>query len=43
MQKGLAVLFFALVGPRQISETVSTFQGLSVKLTPEEIAWLNLE
>ena len=34
---------FALVGPRQISETVSTCQGLSVTLTPEEINWLNLE
>jgi aryl-alcohol dehydrogenase-like predicted oxidoreductase len=34
---------FALVGPRQISETVSTLRGLSVALTPEEIAWLNLE
>jgi aryl-alcohol dehydrogenase-like predicted oxidoreductase len=34
---------FALVGPRQISETVSTFQGLPVTLTPEEINWLNLE
>jgi predicted dehydrogenase/diketogulonate reductase-like aldo/keto reductase len=34
---------FALVGPRTIAETVSTFQGLSVSLTPEEVAWLNLE
>ena len=34
---------FALVGPRQISETASTCRGLSVKLTPEEIKWLNLE
>jgi aryl-alcohol dehydrogenase-like predicted oxidoreductase len=34
---------FALIGPRQISETVSTFQGLSVTLTPEELRWLNLE
>jgi predicted dehydrogenase/aryl-alcohol dehydrogenase-like predicted oxidoreductase len=34
---------FALVGPRIISETVSTFQGLPVKLTPEELRWLNLE
>jgi predicted dehydrogenase/diketogulonate reductase-like aldo/keto reductase len=34
---------FALVGPRQVSETASTFQGLSVTLTPEEINWLNLE
>jgi aryl-alcohol dehydrogenase-like predicted oxidoreductase len=34
---------FALVGPRIISETVSTFQGLGVTLTPEELRWLNLE
>ena len=34
---------FALVGPRRISETVSTFDGLPVTLTPEEINWLNLE
>jgi aryl-alcohol dehydrogenase-like predicted oxidoreductase len=34
---------FALVGPRLISETVSTCGGLSVNLTPEEIKWLNLE
>ncbi len=34
---------FALVGPRTIAETVSTFDGLSVTLTPEEVAWLNLE
>jgi aryl-alcohol dehydrogenase-like predicted oxidoreductase len=34
---------FALIGPRRISETVSTFAGLSVTLTPEEVRWLNLE
>ena len=34
---------FALVGPPLISETVNTFQGLTVALTPEEIRWLNLE
>jgi predicted dehydrogenase/diketogulonate reductase-like aldo/keto reductase len=34
---------FALVGPRTIAETASTCQGLSVALTPEELAWLNLE
>ena len=34
---------FALIGPRQISETVSTLGGLPVKLTPEELRWLNLE
>jgi predicted dehydrogenase/aryl-alcohol dehydrogenase-like predicted oxidoreductase len=34
---------FALVGPRTIAETASTFQGLFVTLTPEELRWLNLE
>jgi predicted dehydrogenase/aryl-alcohol dehydrogenase-like predicted oxidoreductase len=34
---------FALIGPRIIAETVSTFRGLTVKLTPEELSWLNLE
>jgi predicted dehydrogenase/aryl-alcohol dehydrogenase-like predicted oxidoreductase len=34
---------FALVGPRQVSETVSSLQSLSVTLTPEELKWLNLE
>ena len=34
---------FALIGPRQLSETVSTFKALSITLTPEEVAWLNLE
>jgi predicted dehydrogenase/aryl-alcohol dehydrogenase-like predicted oxidoreductase len=34
---------FALIGPRLISETVSSLRGLSVTLTPEEIRWLDLE
>jgi predicted dehydrogenase/diketogulonate reductase-like aldo/keto reductase len=34
---------FALIGPRLISETVSSMGGLAVTLTPEELAWLNLE
>ena len=34
---------FALVGPRQVSETASTCRGLTVELTPEEVSWLNLE
>ncbi len=34
---------FALIGPRFIAETASTCAGLSVTLTPEELAWLNLE
>ena len=34
---------FALVGPRSPGEIVSTLPGLSVKLSAEEAAWLNLE
>ncbi|QYM79523.1 aldo/keto reductase [Horticoccus luteus] len=34
---------FALIGPRVISETVSSMPCLKVSLTPEEVAWLNLE
>jgi predicted dehydrogenase/aryl-alcohol dehydrogenase-like predicted oxidoreductase len=34
---------FALIGPRTIAETQSSFTGLEVTLTPQEIAWLNLE
>ena len=34
---------FALVGPHTIEETRTTALGLSVSLTPEEVAWLNLE
>ncbi|MEZ5415604.1 MAG: aldo/keto reductase [Opitutaceae bacterium] len=34
---------FALIGPRQLSETVSSLPCLGVTLTPREVAWLNLE
>lgn len=34
---------FALIGPRQLSETVSSLLCLDVALTPREVAWLNLE
>ncbi len=34
---------FALIGPRIISETQGSFSGLKVSLTPQEMAWLNLE
>ena len=34
---------FPLIGPRQISETVSSFRALDVKLSPQELKWLNLE
>ena len=33
----------ALIGPRLISETVSTFGALGLALTPGELRWLNLE
>ena len=32
---------FALIGPRVISETVSSLRGISVTLTPEELRWLD--
>ena len=32
---------FALIGPRVISETVSSLRGVSVTLTPEELRWLD--
>jgi predicted dehydrogenase/aryl-alcohol dehydrogenase-like predicted oxidoreductase len=34
---------FALVGPRKLSELASSFQAFDVVLSPEELAWLNLE
>lgn len=34
---------FALIGPRQISETADSLGCLAVTLTPKEVAWLNLE
>ena len=34
---------FALIGPRQLSETRMSFAGLDVNLTPAEVKWLNLE
>lgn len=34
---------FPLVGPKRIAETHSTLKALEVKLTPEEMQWLNLE
>jgi predicted dehydrogenase/aryl-alcohol dehydrogenase-like predicted oxidoreductase len=34
---------FALVGPRVLSETRTTLPALSIKLSPEEIKYLNLE
>jgi aryl-alcohol dehydrogenase-like predicted oxidoreductase len=34
---------FPLIGPRQISETRSSFAALSITLTPSELKYLNLE
>ena len=34
---------FALIGPRALSETRTSFEALGVGLTPEEVRWLNLE
>ncbi|MCC5831225.1 MAG: aldo/keto reductase [Phycisphaeraceae bacterium] len=33
---------FPLIGPRTIEETRSSFRGLTVELTPKEVAWLDL-
>ncbi|HWL52310.1 MAG TPA: aldo/keto reductase [Chthoniobacteraceae bacterium] len=34
---------FALIGPQKLSELAASFQAFGVGLTPEEMAWLNLE
>ncbi|HTK10619.1 MAG TPA: aldo/keto reductase [Ktedonobacteraceae bacterium] len=34
---------FPLIGPRAVSETRTSFPGLSIELTPDELRWLNLE
>lgn len=34
---------FALIGPRQLSETRTSLPALDVKLSAEEVTWLNLE
>ncbi len=34
---------FALIGPRLLSETRTSLQGLDVELTADEVRWLNLE
>ncbi len=34
---------FALIGPHSIEETRTSAQALGVRLTPEEMRWLNLE
>ena len=32
-----------LIGPRNTSETASSFKALEIELTPLEVQWLNLE
>jgi len=34
---------FALIGPRSLAETRTSMEGLSVKLSPDQVKWLNLE
>ena len=34
---------FALIGPRQLSETRTSLPALDVELSPDEVRWLNLE
>jgi aryl-alcohol dehydrogenase-like predicted oxidoreductase len=34
---------FALIGPRQLSETRTSLPALDVELSPDDLAWLNLE
>jgi aryl-alcohol dehydrogenase-like predicted oxidoreductase len=34
---------FALIGPKTLDETRSSLEALTVRLSPAELAWLNLE
>jgi aryl-alcohol dehydrogenase-like predicted oxidoreductase len=34
---------FALIGPRQLSETRTSLKALEIELSPAELKWLNLE
>jgi aryl-alcohol dehydrogenase-like predicted oxidoreductase len=34
---------FALIGPQSIEETRTSLAALEVRLTPQELRWLNLE
>jgi predicted dehydrogenase/aryl-alcohol dehydrogenase-like predicted oxidoreductase len=34
---------FALIGPRQLSETRSSLKALEIELSPAEVKWLNLD
>ena len=34
---------FALIGPREVSETRDSFEALNLELSPEDLRWLNLE
>ena len=34
---------FPIIGPATMRETASSLEALSVQITPDEVAWLNLE
>ena len=34
---------FPIIGPATMRETASSLEALTVQITPEEVAWLNLE
>jgi aryl-alcohol dehydrogenase-like predicted oxidoreductase len=34
---------FALIGPQTLRETHTSLQALDIQLSPDELAWLNLE
>jgi len=34
---------FSLIGPRALNEFDASFEALKIKLSPAEMAWLNLE
>lgn len=34
---------YAVAGPRSVHEIKELFQALAIKLTPQQVAWLNLE
>ena len=37
------IALFALIGPRQLSETRTSLPALDIVLSPDELQWLNLE
>ena len=34
---------FPIIGPATMRETASSLEALTVQITPDEVAWLNLE